>query len=108
MGGKGHRIGLDSDRNWHPLSVPGLLPTLPLWENVGNSSTTQAAPTKGEKRQSPPFSKEQKHFCRKVWCSVVLVWGQHEQGQRHSGPVPHADAQVSIQLAMTGTLGEPI
>lgn len=58
-GEKGHGIGLDSGGNYHPFAVPGLPLTLSLWENVGNSST-QAAPTEGENRQSPPSPQGQK------------------------------------------------
>lgn len=84
-GKKGYGIRLDSDGNWHPFLVPGLPPTLSLWENVGNSSTTQAAPTEGERRQSPPFLRSRNTSAE----SSGALWfflGQHGQV-----PVPHAE-----------------
>lgn len=73
-GEKGHGIGLDSVGNCHPFPVPGLPPTLSLWENVGISSTTQAASIEGENGRVHPLLRSRNSSAARSGALWFLLW----------------------------------
>lgn len=103
-GEKGHGIGLDSAGNWHPFPVPRLPPTLSLWENVGISSTTQAAPIEGENGRAHPALRSRNTFAGRSGA----LWFLLRVSMNRVGDISVLCPTQRLKLATKWPLGDPI